>query len=91
MTPVSTSLSTKRNSKEISDVIENLHYQDSFSINFSKQRHAKSVGCPRRSILPKSPVAKNPAVPSPVADVQYDKVAHWPEYMVAVLVVESVT
>ena len=37
------------------------------------------VGRPRHSISPKPPVGRNPAVPLPVADIRFDKVAHWPE------------
>ena len=39
----------------------------------------RTVGWPRCSISPKPPVGRNPAVPSPVADIRFDKVAHWPE------------
>ena len=39
----------------------------------------RTIGWPRRSISPKPPVERNLAVPSPVADIQFDKVAHWPE------------
>ena len=39
----------------------------------------RTVRWPRRSISPKPPVGGNPAVPSPMADIPFDKVAHWPE------------
>ena len=39
----------------------------------------RTVGQPRYSISLKPSVGRNPAVPSPVADIQFDKVAHWPE------------
>ena len=37
-----------------------------------------TVARPIRNISLKPPVRRNPAAPSPVADIRFDKVAHWP-------------
>ena len=39
----------------------------------------RTDGRPRRSISPKPQIDRNPAVPSPVADIRFGKVAQWPE------------
>ena len=39
----------------------------------------RTVGQPRRSISPKPTVRRNPALPSPVADIQLCKVVNWPK------------
>ena len=39
----------------------------------------RTVGGPRRSISLKLPVGRNPAVTSPMVDIQFDKVTRWPE------------
>ena len=39
----------------------------------------RTVGRSRHSISPKPPLGKNPAAPSPVADIRFEKLAHWPE------------
>lgn len=39
----------------------------------------RTVGWPRHSISPRKSVGRNQVVSSPVADTQFDKVAHWSE------------
>ena len=39
----------------------------------------RTAGRPMHIISLKPPVGRNPAVPSTMADIPFDKVAHWPE------------
>ena len=53
--------------------------QIAFAFTVAGKDPKRTVGQPRSSISLKPSVGRNPAVPSPVADIRFDKVAHWPE------------
>ena len=69
LAPLSQALSTKRSLKKIADELENLHNTNYFCITLAATDTKKTVNQPRHSISPKPPVA----------NTQFEKVAHWPE------------
>ena len=49
------------------------------AFNLAGKDPKRTAGQPKCSISPKPLLGRNQAVPSPVADIRFDKVAHWPE------------